>query len=79
MDVRLTWEAILAIIAILGFFSGVVALYIKLQFKGFIEELEERLDKRYVLKGDCQVREVRVSGRLALLENKVDDAFEQTT
>lgn len=79
MDIKITWEAMLVILTIISFFSGVIALYIKLQFRNLADELEVRLDRRYVLKADCQVREVRVSGRLALLEKHADDAFEQTS
>lgn len=68
MDIRLTWEAVLAVIAILGFFSAVIALYVRLQFSNFADKLIEKLDQRYVLQGDCKVTVVELESRVERLE-----------
>ncbi len=71
MDLRLTWEAVLAIIAILGFFSGVVALYVNLQFRNMVEDLVEKLDKRYVQCSDCIIQNSEMDHRMKMLEKEL--------
>lgn len=74
MELRITWEAVLAVIAILGFFSTVIALYVKLQFSNFADQLLEKFDRRYVLAGDCKLQAMEFDSRLARLEEeRVDE------
>lgn len=66
MELRLTWEAILAMIAVLGFFSTVIALYVNLQFSKFAETIVEKMDKRYVQRNECALREMRLRTDMGL-------------
>lgn len=52
---NITWEGVLAIMSVVGFFGGFVAWYVRQQFKGFAEELMVRLDERYVTRKECQL------------------------
>lgn len=72
MELKLTWEAVLAIISILGFFSGVIALYVNYQFRSLVDDLVDRLDKRYVQSGDCGLKRSEISSRLRSVESKLN-------
>lgn len=51
----ITWEAVLGVLAIVGFFGGIIARDVRLQLKSLADEIVVKLDERYVLRKECQL------------------------
>lgn len=51
----ITWEGVLGVLALVGFFGGLIARDIRLQLKSFSDDIIVRLDNRYVLRKECQL------------------------